>query len=107
MLAPTELQVIGNELAVRWSDGREDFIRCEDLRAASPSAENIGEPDIFGRWRGGTAQKTFPGVTVTTWEFIGQYAVRFVFSDGHGSGLYSYAYLRQLVEAKAKGQAEK
>ena len=36
------------------------------------------------------------GVEVTGWERIGNYAIRFEFSDGHRTGLYSYELLRQL-----------
>jgi DUF971 family protein len=45
---------------------------------------------------GGSGQRSFPGVTVTGWERVGNYAIRFEFSDGHRTGLYSYALLREL-----------
>ena len=61
-------------------------------------AENIGERDIFGQLHGGDGPKQFPGVTVRAWEQVGNYALRFTFSDGHGSGLYSYDYLRRLAD---------
>jgi DUF971 family protein len=38
-------------------------------------------------------------VRVTGWEQIGNYAIRFKFSDGHGTGLYTYDYLRTLGQA--------
>jgi DUF971 family protein len=37
-------------------------------------------------------------VTVNSWEQVGNYAIRFDFSDGHKTGLYSYDFLRQLAE---------
>jgi len=95
---PTDVQLVGNEIALKWSDGREDFLNTEHLRAASPSAENQGEPDLFGNRRGGTSQTEFPGVTINDWDFIGNYAIRFHFSDGHNTGLFSYELLRQLGE---------
>lgn len=98
MHTPTNIQVIGTELAIRWSDDRETYYPCEALRAASPSAENQGERDIFGQQYGGDGPKQFPGVTVLGWERIGNYALRFEFSDGHRTGLYSFDYLRQLAE---------
>jgi DUF971 family protein len=94
---PVNLQLIGHELAIRWSDGAESFFTMEKLRAASPSAETRGEQDIFGQQYGGDGPKKFPGVTVLGWEQVGNYALRFTFSDGHGSGLYSYDYLRALA----------
>ena len=49
MNAPEHLEVIGDLLAIRWSDGSEDYLPVERLRAASPSAENTGERDLLGR----------------------------------------------------------
>jgi DUF971 family protein len=98
MITPTHVQVIGNEVAVAWSDGTETYFPAEFLRAASPSAENLGERDIFGQQYGGDGPKKFPGVEVTAWEPVGNYALRFEFSDGHRTGLYSFPYLKKLSE---------
>jgi len=95
-MSPARLELIGNEVAIIWGDGHEQFIAMEKLRAASPSAENTGERDLLGRQIGGTNQKHFPGVTVRDWRIIGGYAVQFDFSDGHNTGLYTFDYLRAL-----------
>lgn len=97
MHAPTNIQLIGSEVAIVWADGAESYFPFEKLRAASPSAANIGETDILGNKYGGDGPKKFPGVQVTGWSIVGNYAVRFDFSDGHNSGLYSYDYLRKLA----------
>lgn len=99
--APQNIQLIGNEVAVRWPDGREDFFVMEKLRAVSPSAENIGEPDLLGNIHGADPRTEFPGVTVEGWKPVGNYGVRFEFSDGHNTGIFSYEYLRQLGEEMA------
>jgi DUF971 family protein len=96
MHRPTHIEAIGTELAIRWEDGAETYHRMEDLRAASPSAENTGEQDLLGNRIGGTDQKHFPGVMVTGWRMIGSYAVQFDFSDGHNTGLFGYDMLRRL-----------
>lgn len=103
VIAPTDIQLIGSEVALRWDDGREGFISFATLRAASPSAETRGERDIFGHQYGGTVPKNYVGVEVTGWERIGNYAIRFDFSDGHRTGLYSYVLLRELGEAPTTG----
>jgi DUF971 family protein len=65
----------------------------EYLRVQSPSAELRGH---------GPGQERLPlgkeGVAVTRIEPIGHYAVRLVFDDGHNTGLYTWAYLRELGE---------
>lgn len=98
MHTPVNIQLIGTEVAIRWSDGVETYFQGDYLRAASPSAENIGERDILGNQYGGDGPRRFPGVTVTGWEMVGNYAVRFDFSDRHRTGLYSFAFLRDLAE---------
>ena len=98
MIAPQDIQIIGSEVALRWNDGKESYITFSTLRAASPSAEVRGEQDIFGNKYGGEVPKNYVGVEVTGWDQIGNYAIRFKFSDGHGSGLYHYDLLRQLGE---------
>ena len=99
MHAPTNIQLIGHEVAIVWSDGAETYHAFENLRAASPSAETQGERDILGNQYGGDGAKRFPGVQVVGWERVGNYAIRFDFSDGHRTGLYSYDYLRRLGSA--------
>jgi DUF971 family protein len=99
MHSPSNIQMIGNEVAIAWADGAESFIRQDFLRRASPSAETQGERDVFGNQYGGTPQVQHAGVRVLGWEQVGNYAVRFDFSDGHRTGLYSFDYLRKLGAA--------
>lgn len=95
---PLDVQLIGPEVAIRWNDGTESYITFATLRASSPSAEVKGEQDIFGNQYGGEAPKNHVGVEVLGWEQVGNYALRFDFSDGHRTGLYPYTLLRRLGE---------
>lgn len=97
---PQNVQIVGGEVAIAWSDGIETYFQGEALRAASPSAETQGERDVFGTQYGGAGPKKFPGVQVVGWERVGNYALRFDFSDGHSTGLYTYGYLRKLAAAQ-------
>lgn len=96
MQTPSNIQLIGEEVAIAWSDGAESFLRPDLLRRASPSAANKGEHDVFGNRYGGAGETDHSAVRVLGWEVVGNYALRFEFSDGHRTGLYSYDYLRQL-----------
>lgn len=98
MHTPTNVQLIGEVVAIIWDDGVESYFDFEPLRAASPSAANLGERDVLGNQYGGDGPKQFKGVRVVGWERVGNYALRFDFSDGHNSGLYSYEYLRELAQ---------
>ena len=95
-MKPKNIQLIGTELAIVWEDETESYFTSEFLRLHSPSAENIGEKDIFGNKYGGTGIKDFPGVTIQSWDLQGNYAIRPIFSDGHSSGLFSWEYLKAL-----------
>jgi DUF971 family protein len=89
------------EVSIRWQDGHEsvypfDLLRkecpcalCNDLRtktaAAGPSLTVLSGPVL----------KTGE-VQVTNASPMGRYAINFVWSDGHDSGIYSFDYLRAL-----------
>lgn len=105
MPVPEKIALMGREVAIRWSDGTEDYYPMDFLRGASPSAENKGEPDLLGRVHGGTPGKDFTGVTVVGWQAVGGYAVQFKFSDGHSTGIYSYGYLKDLAARRGGGGA--
>lgn len=95
-LQPVNVQIIGEEIAIKWSDDSEDYYPMERLRALSPSAENMGEQDLLGNTYGGDDRKRFPGVKVNGWQQVGGYALLFSFSDGHKTGIFSYQYLKEI-----------
>jgi DUF971 family protein len=40
------------------------------------------------------------GVYPTAIHYVGRYALQFVWSDGHSTGIYSFEYLRDVAEAQ-------
>lgn len=98
---PTDIQIIGSELAIKWSDGSEDYYLMERLRALSPSAENMGEKDLLGNTHGGDSRSSFPGVRVDGWQPVGGYGLLLSFSDGHKTGIFTHAYLKEISAASA------
>lgn len=98
MVKVRDIQFIGNEVAIKWEDESEGFITMERLRGSSPSAETQGETDLMGKqFTSDQKGKDFSGVTVTAWQPVGGYAIKFSFSDGHNTGLYSFDYLKELL----------
>lgn len=97
---PKRIEKIGEMIAILWSDDSESYFDPLFLRENSPSAENQGEVDILGQRHGGREDPLDPAITVLRWERIGNYAIRFVFSDGHSTGLYSWDYLKKLDSRK-------
>ena len=63
----------------------------EFLRVFSPSAEVTGHTPDQAKLQVGKRDVDVKGV-----EPIGRYAVRFIFDDGHDSGIYSWEYLHDI-----------
>jgi DUF971 family protein len=97
-MRPLDIQQIGNELAVKWNDGRESFIPLEELRRACPCAGCKGETDIMGNVYKNPAQplsaKAFELTQIIT---VGGYAIQPVWADGHATGIYSFEYLKRIA----------
>ena len=100
-IEPTDVQLIGNEVAIRWNDGSESFFTQEFLRRACPCAACGGEPDVVGQIVRAQASYTSNSFQLRGWEFVGGYALQPNWADGHRTGIYSYQYLRRLGESGA------
>jgi hypothetical protein len=48
-MRPVDLQIIGEELAIKWEDQTESYFRLERLRRACPCAGCRGEIDVMGQ----------------------------------------------------------
>ncbi len=90
---PTEITVHASSrvLEVAFDDGSRFRIPFELMRVYSPSAEVRGH---------GPGQEVLQSgkrlVTLVDLQPVGHYAVQPRFSDGHDSGIFSWAYLHEL-----------
>ena len=82
-------------LKLKWQS--EEFsLTAELLRVYSPSADykNLGDsPPVFESGKS--------SVQINKISKVGNYAIKFLFDDGHDDGIYSWAYLKILAEKKA------
>jgi DUF971 family protein len=99
-MRPRDIQTIGDELAIKWDDGTESFVKLEALRRACPCAGCKGEMDVMGNLYKG------PDVPLTPRSFqlvrlvpVGGYALSPVWADGHASGLFSFDYLKRVADS--------
>lgn len=98
-LEPTNIQQIGDELAISWSDGTESFFKLEALRRACPCAGCGGEPDVLGNVSRPHVTHTRESFQLVGFDLVGGYALQPRWSDGHSTGIYSFTYLRRLGQA--------
>jgi DUF971 family protein len=96
-LEPTNIEQIGNELAIRWSDGLESYLPLERFRRACPCAACGGEPDVLGNISRPDVSYTPASFELAGWQLVGGYAIQPRWGDGHNTGLYSFQYLRRLT----------
>jgi len=100
-LAPTNLQVIGEEVAIAWNDGQESYIRLDTLRRYCPCASCGGEPDVLGNVDKPQVKLTESSFRIRSHHLVGGYAWQPTWEDGHGTGLFSFDYLRRLADVSA------
>lgn len=87
--------VYADELKVEWRDGVVSLYPFFALRDACPCASCIDEL---------TGEKVLDPTTIDSAvhianaEYVGNYALRFDWSDGHNSGIYSFRFLRQFYD---------
>lgn len=80
-------------LEIAWSDGVTAVVPHRVLREACRCAH------CLAAMRSGKAVHAEPGICLDAVEPYGSNALRMVFDDGHGRGLYPFSYLRELPAA--------
>jgi DUF971 family protein len=90
---PVEIRLPKDRRALRvaFDDGRTFDLSAELLRVTSPSAEVQGHSEAERKTVGGKRN-----VTILSVDPVGNYAIRIGFDDMHSTGIYSWAFLRDL-----------
>jgi len=99
MIEPVQIvEESDSEISVKWSDDLETRYSAAGLRRSCPCAGCINE------W---TGQKTLDDAKIPDdisfkhTSIVGRYALNFHFSDGHDTGIFSFALLRKLADLSA------
>lgn len=80
------------ELSYAETSGEVSYtLSAEYLRISSPSAEVRGHSPDQAVLQVGKSQVKLIGI-----EAVGHYAIKLEYDDGHDSGLYTWAYLKDL-----------
>jgi DUF971 family protein len=85
----------GTRLHIRWADGFDSLHLPRELRLACPCAGCVDE--MTGK-RMLVAAVVPADIYPLAIHYVGRYALQFVWSDGHQTGIYPFEYLRRLAE---------
>jgi DUF971 family protein len=112
---PTRLHLKRDErLEIDWSDGRKCVYTIEYLRSMCPCAmcRTVREGKDPHALMQPAGQKKplltiLPGnyakpLSAVSAKLVGNYALQIDWSDEHGSGIYSFEYLREICPASEK-----
>jgi len=90
------------DLRVEWRDGTLSHYPFRALRDVCPCAACVDE--LTGKKV--LDPKSIPAnIHIRGCEYVGNYALRITWSDGHSSGIYSFRFLRELHDL-AQSQAQ-
>ena len=112
---PTRLDLKKDEkLEIDWADGLKSVYSLTLLRSMCPCAqcklvrEGADPHDISPAPKRKPLLTILPGnytgqIKVLHAELVGNYALRIDWSDDHGSGIYSFQYLREISPTSTPG----
>ncbi len=98
-IEPTNIDVSPARLLIEWSDGKRSEYPAPYLRGMCQCANCVSE--VTGLLLIDRA-KIAKDIIITRAEPMGNYAVSLTFSDRHSTGIYSFAYLRDMDSVKAR-----
>jgi DUF971 family protein len=96
--ADIEVHIPDRAMIILWGDGHRSIYPFDLLRKECPCAvcREASRAITNDPFKVVTSTVKQGEVTVTAAEQVGRYAVRFEWSDGHNTGIYSYEYLRAI-----------
>jgi DUF971 family protein len=81
-------------LKVEWADGHKSRYRLAWLRKVCPCATCLDERKQAESDPLRLMSGPLPSAVIQDAEFVGNYAIRFTWVDGHGNGIYGFSSLR-------------
>ena len=92
-IGPTEDEA---RLRITWKDGAASEYVPREVRLLCPCAGCVDE--MTGK-RTLRPDRVDDSVHPTAIHYVGRYALQFVWSDGHSTGIYTFEYLREIGDA--------
>jgi DUF971 family protein len=89
-----------------WADGVTTPIHHRTLRGFCPCAHCQGHQGPI-EWVAATVELPDAALELVEIAEVGQYALQLTWADGHGTGIYSFPYLRELAGLEDLSDTEK
>ncbi len=93
--APTAVRLEPDAVYIEWRDGHQSFYPHRFLRSECPCAQCVEE--MTGR-RLIFIENIEPDVLAVDWMQVGRYAISFLFTDAHDTGIYPFTLLRKICQ---------
>ncbi len=104
MIQPNSVDLLPDGIHIEWDEGHHGYFPHRSLRAECPCASCVHE--MTGQ-RMVTLDNVGEDIEALDHMTVGRYALQFLWSDGHDTGIYPYEMLRKIclcdecIKAKA------
>ena len=92
-IEPDSIQLNTGSVIIQWKDGHRSVYSPRFLRLRCPCAQCVDEWSGVPRLDPSRVPEDIEGVDSMQ---VGSYAVQFLWSDAHYTGIYTYKFLRSL-----------
>ena len=92
-VGPESVDISGQGVTIEWEDGHRSVYANRALRLRCPCAHCIDEWTQAPRLDPDTVPQDLQAVD---YMMVGNYAIEFLWSDTHYTGIYTYEFLRSL-----------
>ena len=97
-LSPRDIKSTERDISIVWSDQHHSHYDPRELRLACRCAACVDEWTHESRIRADQIPAQIKAKAIAV---VGNYALQFQWSDGHGTGIYAYDFLRDVCGCDA------
>lgn len=97
---PVKIKRLSNSLFIEWKDGIESECTYRILRQNCPCARCDAGRNDNNPLQILPSEEYWENLQIVNIQKVGRYAIRIQWSDGHKTGIYTYDFLRELIDTK-------
>lgn len=103
-MKPQKIKVEKGNLYFTWKDGTEEQLSLKYMRDECPCAGCKGETILLKSYRPAQLPVFHPEMyKIKGINPVGDYAIQIVWKDEHDTGIYSWEYIKTLIQHQAVG----